>query len=328
MKIHRRGFGLTLSAALCGLAFADGARASLGEGKADPALRLIVPFPPGGTADAVARLLGKQMREAAGWHVVVSNLSGASGVIAANALLNSPSSDNDLLYTSTSLLAFVPTLAPQSLAFVPEQALVPIAAIGLQRYLLVAREGFDVGGFLGRHTADGRAPRPVAMGAVGSGSVMAFHSQALGRVLRTELNIIPYRGMADLPPALLSGQIDLAIVDELAAQRLWASRRVQLVATMSPKPCILFPGVALWHELGFAPLDMDLPFVVFGGSRMSPSRRARLGEWLGTLDRMPAFHDTMYALGIQPMVLSGEDAQHYVRQRVVRDRQYIERFSG
>lgn len=328
MNIDRREFVRLVSMASCGLSVTAGARAALAGQDGDTGLTLIVPFPPGAGSDAMARLMGAVLRDAGELNVLVNNVSGGNGVIAANRLLSSSSPDDVALFSSTNLLAFVPALSPGTLNFDPEKRLIPIATVGIQRFVLAAAEDFDPASLLNRNPHAGTAAPFARIGAVGSASVLHFHSRALARVLRKELDIIPYRGMADLMPAMLSGQIDLALVDELTAQRLHASGRARLVAAMSAEPCILFPSLPLWRESGFAALDMDILFVVYAGSGMSEVRMNRLAEKIRALGRTPAFHDGMRRLGVSPLVLAGGEARRYVRERVARDRRYIERFGS
>lgn len=328
MNIDRREFARLVSMVLCGLSVTAGARTSLAGQDTDIGLTLIVPFPPGAGSDAMARLMGTVLRDAGKLNVLVNNVSGGNGVIAANRLLNSSSPDGVAMFSSTSLLTFVPALSPGTLNFDPEKRLIPIATVGIQRYVLVAAGSFDPASLLNRNPRAGTASPFARIGAVGSASVMHFHSQALARVLRKELDIIPYRGMADLMQAMLSGQIDLALVDELTAQRLQASGRVRLVAAMSAEPCILFPSLPRWRQSGFAALDMDILFVVYAGSGMSEVRMNQLAEKMRALGGIPAFHDGMRKLGVSPLVLAGGDARRYLRESVARDRRYIEEFGN
>lgn len=322
MNRHRRTLTTLLPLTLCGLTAVSGAQGNVAGGIGEADLRLIVPAPPGGHYDAVGRLIARRLGDA-GVGAVVNNLSGANGVIAANSLRSTTLPDSIALLASTSLFSVVPVLAPETLNFVPEQELVPIATVGLQKYLLVARSDFDVVALLNRQPATASAGPFARIAAVGSASVMYLYASALANALRKPLDIIPYRGMADVRQALLGGQVELALMDEWSAQPLHSGGRVQLVAAMSSEPCILFPDVALWRQLGFPALDMDLLFSIYTGSRMSQARRGQLAARLAVLGRTPAFHEELRRLGMKPLVLTGSDATRYVQDSVERDRRFL-----
>lgn len=323
MDRHRRELATVLSIALFGLAALPKARGAPAGSVGLADLRLIVPSTPGAGYDAVGRLIARRLGDPGGEGVVVNNLPGGNGVIAANGLRNTSMPDNVALFASTSLLSVVPVLAPETLNFVTEQELVPIATVGLQKYLLVASSDLDVTTLLNRQPATGSVSPFARIGSAGSASAMYFYSRVLTSVLRKPLDIIPYRGMADVMQAMLGGQVELALMDELSAQRLHSTGRVQLVAAMSSEPCILFPTVALWREFGFPALDMDLLFAIYAGSRMSQARREHLAARVAVLGRTPAFHEELRRLGMKPLVLTGSNATRYVQDSVERDRRFL-----
>lgn len=291
-------------------------------------LNLIVPFPPGAGSDAVARLLGRMMSESDEWAVTTSNFSGGNGVIAAQRLITSPRPDDVLMFTTTNLLSFVPVLAPETLKFQPEQDLLPLATIGVQKFLLVAALTLDAAWLLGKSPQTGSPQKIVRVGAVGSASVLHFHSRVLATVLRKSLDIIPYRGMSDLMQAMLSGQVELCIVDEMTAQRLQGTAQVQMLATMSSELCELFPSVPLWSDLGFSPLNMDLLFLLYAHPRMSSERMRQLESIVVAAGRRSGFKEGMRSIGMKPMVLGGKEARRFVQESVARDRAYIQKFSS
>lgn len=328
MEVTRRTFAGLASALGLNLYPFLGARANEAGSSRRRDVNLIVPFPPGAGSDAVARLLGRHMSESDGWTITTSNVSGGNGVIAAQRLITSTRPDDVLMFTTTNLLSFVPVLAPETLKLEPEHDLQPLATIGLQKFLLVAASTFDAAWLLGKSSQAGKMHKIVRFGAVGSASVLHFHSRVLASVLRKSLDIIPYRGMADLMQAMLSGQIELCIVDELTAQRLQGSAQVQLLATMSSAPGELFPSVPLWRDMGFLPLDMDLLFLLFAHPRMSSARIAQLTSSVMALGQRLDFKDGVRQIGMKPMVLVGNEARKFVQESVARDRAYIQKFNS
>lgn len=294
--------------------------------KQDAELTLIIPYPPGGGIDTMARLIGRVLYAVSQRKVVVINASGGNQVVAANRLLNASNSDLTVMFSTTTLVGFIPAIEPNLLNFSPEKELIPIATVGIQRYILAAGSDVNIASLLKPNSTDYPKAGGLRIGSIGSAGALHFHSQALATVLHKALDVIPYRGMADVAHAMLSGQIQLAILDELSAQRLYPTSKIQLVATMSSEPSILFPTVPLWREFGLPVLDMDLLFVVYAGARMSMEHREELAHQMRLLGAAPAFHEGMLKIGVKPMVLVGNDARRYFWDSVEKDRRYIERF--
>lgn len=330
IQLNRRMFAGLLPATVCGLVLPHRAWAQTeSSAPAGAALTIVVPNPPGGTVDALARLVARLLYESAGQNTLVRNQSGGNHVVAANELLNSMRPDDVLFLGSTNLLSYVPMLSPQTLNFTPETELLPVAVVGSVQYPLVARKELDVASLLAR--GNGRStgtPPTVLLGSVGSAGTTSFHAMNLAQFLQLNLNIVPYHGMADVQLALQSGQVEMALVDELAAHRLQAGGKVRLVATMSDKPCILLPAVPMWHQRGhgWAPYQMDRPLVLMSGRRMSSARREQLGGMLKAVERLPAFLSGTRELGVQPLLITGDAARAHVREVVAQERQLIERF--
>lgn len=328
MSLKRRKFTSLACSSL--LTFAMPASSAQGHGDAgDYALQLIVPNPPGGTVDAVARLIGRLIQESAGLKMLVNNVAGGTHLVAANVLLNATRPNDVLLYATTNLLSYVPLLAPETLKFVPEEELIPIAIVGVVHQLLVVHKDFNITALLDHRSEQADRKIVVTMGSLGASSATYFQSKKLAQLLNLDMTIVPYRGMADLSMALLSGHVQMGFVDEFAAQQLLISGKVQLVATMSTSPSMLFPKLPLWHQLGksLVPFDMDRPFTVFSGRRMSSQRRTQLTDLLKALDRMPSFHKSMRELGVQPTLIAGNEARKHLREIVAQERRMIEDFN-
>lgn len=320
---HRRGLIGFLLSAFCSSATALRTRAALAADPEDFSLRLLVPVPPGAGTDAAARLIVRHMELAGGIKATVNNHPGGNGVIAANALRNASLPDGVAMFSTTGLLSVVPMLAPEIVSFSPEKEILPIATVGLQKYLLSAGPSINLKALLNRQSTPGATAPFARIGVVGSASITALYARVLSAELRKPLDLIPYRGLSDVTQALLSGQVELALLDEISARVVQTSGKVRFIAAMSPEPCILFPSVALWHELGFPVFNMDVIFAVYAGSRMSQTRRNQLAARLAALGRKAAFQEELRNLGMKPLVLTGADAQRYVQEAVLRERGYL-----
>ena len=286
---------------------------------------LIVPNPAGAGNDASARLLARILQDETHLSVIVENISGASGIIAANKLLNTSAPDNTLMLSSLSLISYLPNLSPELISFNPSKEFIPLAIVSVQKFVLVASTEFDANAFLQRKSRKSQSSPPF-FGMNGSAGVLPFMSRCFASLIQKKVEFVPYRGMNEVGQAMLSGQIQLAIVDEMTALKLQDSGKARPVLTLSSEPCILFPDLPLWSSLGYPYFSMDAPFGVFACERMSTQRFSELAEKLGTALQFPAFQDGMRKLGIKPLVKVGTDAQQFVKNETMRAHKLIARY--
>lgn len=289
-------------------------------------LSLIIPQAPGAGMDAMARLVGKLLEEVSPFNVVEENLSGGNGLVAANRLLTNNKPDTTLMLNWPSFYTTLPLLSPELLTFNPDKEFQLLATVGVQKYLLVALSDFDVRAHLQRKNRATSSAGIVRFGASSPSGLTYFGALALQHMAQWEFDIIPYRGMNDVGRGLLAEQVQFAILDEITAHKLSQTGKVQMVAVISPEPCVLMPEVPLLRELGLGELNLDFWIGVFASQRMAQGQSEELVSHLQAMGRLPAFQQGMRRLGVTPMLRTGRDAQNYTRQEISRIRQLIQKY--
>jgi len=196
----------------------------------DRAIRLIVPFPPGGGSDMSARVVGQKLSERLGQPVIVDNRPGAQSNIAMDLVARAPADGYTLLFA-------VPTVTQNQflykLNFDPLKDLAPVAKLTEVSFVLLSNPRFP-----GKTLPDVLARARQKPGTVTCGSAGATPGigcqllQILGKV---DLNIVPYKGNAPAMTDLIGGQIDLLFDVVNAAQPQVASGRAHAVAIASAK---------------------------------------------------------------------------------------------
>ena len=185
----------TLSRSLCaaalGLAAATGALAQA----ASPAkpIRLIVPFPPGGGTDMIARTVAQKVADQNKWSVIVDNRPGAGGNLGVDAAAKAAPDGYTLVMGQTSNLAINPTLYPR-LPYDPLKDLVPVALVSSSPIVVAAAK---------------KQPDGITLGYSGNGTVAHLAGELAENAAGIKLRHIPYKGAAQAMTDLVSGQIDL-----------------------------------------------------------------------------------------------------------------------
>jgi tripartite-type tricarboxylate transporter receptor subunit TctC len=200
----------TLSRSLCaaalGLAAAAGALAQA----AYPAkpIRLIVPFPPGGGTDMIARTVAQKVADQNKWSVIVDNRPGAGGNLGVDAAAKAAPDGYTLVMGQTSNLAINPTLYPR-LPYDPLKDLVPVALVSSSPIVMAAPANTPFKTFADVVAAAKNQPDGITLGYSGNGTVAHLAGELAENAAGIKLRHIPYKGAAQAMTDLVSGQIDL-----------------------------------------------------------------------------------------------------------------------
>ncbi len=194
------------------LALSLGLCASMALAQAYPSkpVNLVVPFPPGGATDAAARLVATHLGQALGQTVVVDNVAGASGAIAAQKVIRSAADGYTLLAGTINEVVLAPITNPGT-AY-RHQDLAPIGEIGVTPFVLVANPKVPATQIDELLAHLRKNPGSVNVGIPGVGTLQHIAVAMLAGQAKIDWVTVPYKGAAPLNADLLGGQIDLAVV--------------------------------------------------------------------------------------------------------------------
>lgn len=173
-------------------------------------VRLVTPFPPGASTDAVGRLTAERLAAQFGQPVVVENRAGAGGLIGAEAVAHAAADGYTLLTATISVSAIAPHLTPR-LTWDPVRDLVSVARSAVVPNAILARPGLPVNDVAGLIALAKARPGALTYGSPGNGTSGHLCAEYLKSQAGIELTHVPYRGTAPLLADLLAGRIDLAV---------------------------------------------------------------------------------------------------------------------
>ncbi len=272
-------------------------------------VRFVVPFAAGSATDAVARVLGQRVSAALGQPVVVENIAGASGVLAAQAVARAaPDGHTVLITTNTthganqSLLAQVPYDAVADFA--------PVARLGTSALILVVSPSLGV-----RSLAELAARAQAEPGRLtfGSGS---SSSRVSGEMLRVRAGMdivhVPYRS---IPPAVLdvlAGQISMAWADIQSSLPHVQAGRLRALAVSGTARIALAPDIPTAAEAGVPGFDITAWYGAFAPARTPAPTLARLHAAFAAALNDPETTARLRALGVEPALSTPEELGSFV----------------
>jgi len=275
-------------------------------------MRIIVPFPAGGTTDLLARLYAQRLTEALGVSVVVENRGGGGGSIGADVVAKAAPDGQTLLFhnltfsTTTAALEFAGR-APHSI----ERDFAPLTlGANVPMMLLVGAQVPAQN--LGEFIAWARAQNPAAFyGSTGPGSTINLMAEVLKRDANIRMDHVPFRGAAPLVQEMLAGRI--AFGGDQLSSSLGHIRGGTLrpIATLASSRATALPQVGTVREQGFANLEMLGWNGFFAPARTPEPILARLQAELVAAARHPAVVSRITELGAEP---GGNSAAEFTAQ--------------
>ena len=267
-----------------------------------PALvRLVVPFPPGGSNDVIARAMAPQLAKRLGTNVIVENKGGAAGVIGSDAVAKAPADGSYLLLTSSTFLTTAATQA--KLPYDPIAAFVPVAMVA-EGPLLVAVPAEKPIKTPAELVAAARA-RPGALnyGTAGVGSLAHLATELLNGAANIQMTHVPYKGAGPALIDLAAGQIDVMISNYSSLVPQMKSGKVRAIAVTSPKPSPAFPDLSpLWAAVpGYA---IDIWVTVFAPAGTPAPLVERLNKEINEISASPELRTFLDPDGALPVALT------------------------
>src|SRR3984885_1400360 len=199
----------------------------------DHPVTLIVPFPPGGATDAIARIIQDPMQKSLGQPIVVENVGGAGGMIAGDKAERGKPDGYTILIHQVALAAGMALY--QNLNFDAEKNFVPIGLINTSASTLAARPSLPANNFAELLRWMKEPGQNIKMGHAGVGSYAHLAGVLVAQELAVKVTQVPYRGAGPALVDLLGGQVDLSVISAGVAQPLVATGKMKGYAVIGHK---------------------------------------------------------------------------------------------
>ena len=196
-------------------------------------VQIIVPFPPGGGTDLLARVMADKLRERFGQPVTVENRSGAAGNIGAEAVYKAPADGHTLLFTQPAPIVVNKALYAK-LAFEPER-FVPIALVSIQDIMLAANPKLPANDLKELIAYAKANPGKLNFGSSGAGSAPHLAAELFASMAGVKMVHVPYKGSGESQSATLAGHVDLTFFAFSTALRHTKAGKLRAIAVGGAK---------------------------------------------------------------------------------------------
>lgn len=240
-RMHRRTF---VVAGLAGAA-ALGSRPALAAWPDKP-ITVVVPYAPGGTADALARLISQHLGPKLNTSAVVLNKAGASGIIGEASVAQAAPDGYTVLYDATPL-SINPHL--QKLPFDPEKDLVPVTMVAVTPMLVVVPKNSPYNTLQDLISAARKAPGKLTFGSGGQGTVQYMGAELFNQGAGIKMLHVPYKSGGLALTAIVGAEVDLGFGNLPALSQHVKNGTMKALAITSPQRHPLFPDVPTISEV-------------------------------------------------------------------------------
>jgi tripartite-type tricarboxylate transporter receptor subunit TctC len=263
------------------------------------AVRILVPIPPGGTTDTVARLIADRVRDDFGKPVIVENKAGASGRIAVDALRNAAPDGATVLLAPIA----IPVIAPlifNNHDYDSVADLVPIAQVSTYEFALAVAANHparNVREFVAWAKIN---PIQATFGTSGRGSLPHLIGVMLGKAAHIELLHVPYKGVTSVEAHLIGGQLGAAISSVPDFITLHQAGKLRILATSGTKRSPLLPDVPTFREQEYPSIEALGWHALYAPSGTPPAAIDRWCASIASALRAPDVRERVIALGLRP----------------------------
>ncbi|HXU51651.1 MAG TPA: tripartite tricarboxylate transporter substrate binding protein [Casimicrobiaceae bacterium] len=274
-------------------------------------LTLVVPYPPGGSADVLARAVGQKLGEKTGQSVIIENRGGAGTAIGARFVAEAPADGYTLLMGTVSSHAINPAMT--KVGYDPVRDFAVVAPIGSIPFVLVTRPDSPYHSLADVIAAAKANPGAIGYASAGPGTSNHLAGEMLAHAAGIKLLHVPYRGSAPALTDVLAGRVPLMF--DLVTTSLGHIRQGGLrpLAVTSATRSELLPDVPTVAQSGVPGYEVGAWFAVFAPAKLPAPVLATLSKDVAAVLADPAMRKKLGELGVEPDTRSPADFSAYVR---------------
>ena len=283
-------------------------------------IRLIVPFPPGGPNDIIARLMAPQLASLLGQAVVIENRGGGGGMVGTDAALKSPPDGYTLVITNGGSLVITPHVSANMPYRVPQDvSMISIVARMPEALVTTPRLGLrSLPELIARARQE---PGRLNIGTAGAAGISHLAAELLKQQAGVDIAVVPYRGAAPAVTDLVAGQIQLLFADMPVLLPQIRNGALVPLAMASTKRSPSLPEVPTTGEFGYPGLLADNWYALLGPAGLPEPILHRLSAAARQASQAPEYRDGLAALGTEAVWTSPEELADFAQRESEKWRQ-------
>ncbi len=317
MSIFPVKFAAALPSAVLLFAVAPAPASSQTESYPTRPLRLIVPLPPGGGADLVARMVAERLSKTVGQQVLVDNRAGGGTVIGADLAAKSAPDGYTLLLGTATTHAINSSLV-KKLPYDPIRDFAPISLVAVLPQIVVAHPSLPANTLPELIALARQRPGEILFASTGNGSANHLGAEMLKSVAKINMVHVPYKGAGPSVTDLLAGQTQFMFTTIPPALPHVKSNRLKALAVAHSKRSALLPQLPTTAEGGAPGVEASSWNGILARAGTAQTIITRLHTELSAIMTQPELRDRLAAAGVEPMSNTPDEFAKYIASETAR----------
>lgn len=286
-------------------------------------VRIVVPYPPGGGTDILARLIAQKLTERWEQTAIVDNRGGATGMIGTEIIKNAQPDAYSVLLSASQEIVINPNIY-KTLRYDPLKDLVPVTLVARTPNVFVVHPSVPVSNFKEFIELAQRRPGQLSYASTGIGSAQHMAGEVL--LLEAKINLVnvPYKGGGPQVVDLIAGQTPAGFVALPAAIQYVRQGRLKALGVTSSKRSSALPAVPTMIEAGLPGVDVDQWYAVFVPAKTPSNLVKKLNTDFVWATNLPDVQSRLLDLGYEPEGTTPEQFAKFVRDQMVRYRKIVQ----
>ncbi|WP_431126732.1 Bug family tripartite tricarboxylate transporter substrate binding protein [Variovorax paradoxus] len=268
-------------------------------------VRMIVPFPPGGGTDILARLVAQKLTEANHWTVVPDNRAGAGGTIGIAEAARAAPTGYDIVMGQKDNMVVAPWLY-KNLSYNPVKDLTAVAHVAYTPVVIVTQANSKFKTLNDVVTAARAAPDTVTYGSPGNGTTIHLAGEIFNGAAQIKMRHVPYKGSNAAMMDVLAGNVDLMVSSVPSALAQIKAGKLRPLAVTSAKRSTSLPDTPTVAELGYKGFDVSTWYGIFVPAKTPKDVIATLNTEVNKLLATPEMKAAIVAQGAEPQSMTPE----------------------
>ena len=274
-------------------------------------IRLINPFPPGGTADIIARIVTEHISRKHGATFVIENRPGGGSVIGADVVARAAPDGNTLLINTAALLI---NAHLRKLSFDPLGSFAPVCNLTQSPHLLFVTGDSPYRSLDDLVTAARAKPGEVTLGATGPATTAHIGFESFRRSTNVSITFVPFPGNAPTLNAVLGGHVTAGIANYADLVGHFQTGKLRALVTLTPARIDPMPELPAVAEAGHKAFEYVTWFGIFATGKSPEPALKQLAAWLAAARQAPEVEAKLHAQGLFPQPQCGADFAALVRR--------------
>jgi tripartite-type tricarboxylate transporter receptor subunit TctC len=261
----------------------------------DKPVRFVVPYPPGGGTDVIARIVHERFQAALGQSIIIENKGGAGGSVGTDVVAKSAPDGYTVLFTLSSH-TINPAIFPK-LSYDTQKDFEPVGSVASLPQILVANPQFPANTVAELIALAKAKPDTLSFASVGNGSPGHLAGELFKIRTGTQMTHIPYRGGGPAVTDVMGGQVPLLWVSIPAAAQFVKTGKLKALGVSTLKRSAAFPDVPTMQEAGVPDFEVDSWYAIFVPAKTPPAVVEKLNRALNSVVGDAGIREKLLAQG-------------------------------